>query len=176
VYPGSSVGWVRLGIREWVDDAANFYLNGQEVAHFVGNSYNDFASGAGPNFSPTAPFDRAAAEGFALIKPGTNVFAAELHQASADTSFASPGFPTSRPDMLFAAALEAFIQYGRRVPPIDYAREGNELVLTWVDGDSELQAADAITGPWQTIVTPGQVYREAVIGTSRFFRLREREQ
>jgi hypothetical protein len=176
VVPPDRVGFARLHLRHWLDDGATFYLNGEEVL-FVntprGASYNDFINAArDPNMSPAGASDSVPFEGELLLKPGTNVLAAQLHQCMEENTSPSlpPGTPPARPDILFAAALEGWIQ--PELPKIRFQREGNEIVMSWTQSDVLLESAAQISGPWETVLENGDSYRERTTGPSRFYRLR----
>lgn len=57
---------------------------------------------------------------------------------------------------------------------LSYAKEGNELVLTWTaptSGTTNLQAAGVPEGPYTNVTTTGNTHRVALEGTQRYFRL-----
>ena len=55
------------------------------------------------------------------------------------------------------------------VPPVQIAREGTNVVLTWPAGN--LQQADALTGPWNTVAGATSPWTNAPVGTVKFFRV-----
>lgn len=57
---------------------------------------------------------------------------------------------------------------------LTYAKEGNELVLSWTapaNGTTKLQAATEVDGTYTDVTTTGNTHRVPIEGTKRFFRL-----
>jgi hypothetical protein len=179
VMPSSIPGPARLRVIGITDNAALFYLNGVPFGpSYVQNppplSYNDFA---GPGETAGQPNLTLNYSGYLeltnLLRPGTNILAAELHQ-SGEYYWSVTGAPLYRPDVAFAAGLEGWVDPGRQIGPLRWTREGSELVLSWSDADAEIQSADSVSGPWEPQPTKGNSYRHPLSGSSKFFRLRER--
>jgi hypothetical protein len=57
---------------------------------------------------------------------------------------------------------------------LTYAKEGNELVLTWTipaSGVTTLQSSELVDGEYTNVTTEGNTHRVALDGTERYFRL-----
>lgn len=127
-----------LEVRLRRDDGAVVHLNGTEV--FRSNlptgaiSFATFSSGA--TSSETEFFTGRLSP--ITLRPGTNVLAVEVHQASAESS-----------DLSFDLEL-----VGRPPSRLNWARFAEDLVLDWNPLSEELQRAGSPTGPWQTVPQP----------------------
>lgn len=147
----------RLRLRHVVDDGAIFYLNGQEVHRF----------GFGPNAE--VAFDSLAAshenqyEGFfeidvSALLEGENVFAAEGHQTTADSS-----------DFILGAELQAILS----APPssgvdaavsIERSESGATISFT-----GTLEASDSLTGPYSTVAGATSPHTVNLDGAEKFY-------
>jgi len=151
-------------VRLLADDGVILYLNGDEVFRLrmpAGpvdyNTLATFAQGDAQNIFE-GPYDLPAS---ALIA-GTNLFAAELHQATTTSS-----------DVSFTAQLILELpSFGFPAPLLAFARDAGGTLLIWNDS-SVLQESPTVTGPWSDI-SPAAASPYSVTGTStnRFFRLR----
>lgn len=146
----------RLTLHLKRDDGGIVYLNGEELFRSNMDSgvvgYDTLAPDAAPDdgetwFSTNVPH--------ALLAAGTNLLAAEIHQAR----------PTSS-DLSFDCRLR-----GELLPVIQDEWLGEDWVLYWQDPSYLLETAPAIGGPWDGLGTPGP-YPVPRSGPREFFRLR----
>lgn len=153
----------KLILRHVVDDGAVFYLNGVEISRF------GLAAGAALNFTTTfsdhenafvGPIDVPAAS----LVAGDNVLAVEVHQSSATSS-----------DLVFGAELRSILS---GAPPVtapkftSTTRSGNNVVIQWT-GTGTLESADTVIGPWSAVANAQSPYSGAIVGTSKFYRLKQ---
>lgn len=160
-FPRNDVTGVKLFLRHVIDDGAVFYLNGVEAHRF------GMASGA-LTAAATATDHENRYEGpigisTASLVPGDNVFAVEVHQASATSS-----------DVVFGAELTALVPNALLAGPIRITAtmfQGGNLTLSWRGGGA-LQSADAVTGPWTDVANAMSPFAVAIGGGVKFYRLR----
>ena len=95
----------------------------------------------------------------ALLQPGANVIAAEVHQSSSSSS-----------DIAWELEWQ-----GLPTPPsarVNLSLLGPDAVLYWTDAAYGLEEADAVTGPWRAAAPTNSPSASPALGT-RFFRLRK---
>lgn len=144
------------------DDGGVVYLNGSEVfrspslppapAPILFNTFaNQQGSAPGDNTVDTATLSAA------LLQPGTNWVAVEVHQYDPPSS-----------DVSFDFSLN-----GNTAPRVFQQPFGGDLLLNWNAPDYRLEQADDVTGPW--IVVPGFDVPATVTPSTprKFFRLRK---
>jgi hypothetical protein len=145
------------------DDGGVVYVNGNEVFRSPSMppapaviSFNTFANNQG-----SAPSDNTidtASLSPALLVPGTNVVAVEIHQFDAGSSDLSFDFSLTG----LAAAL----------PPRLAAMEfGDDLILHWNAAGFNLEQADEVSGPWSYVSDASPVTID-MTGSQKFFRLK----
>ena len=96
------------------------------------------------------------------MRAGDNVLAVEVHQTSPTSSDITMGVQLMVPGVP-PAELPAF----SRVSLV-----GTNLQIEWL-GSGQLQAADAVTGPWTNVMNAASPFRTESAGAARFYRLRE---
>ncbi len=89
-----------------------------------------------------------------LLRPGTNVIAAEVHQATFNSS-----------DIAWEMELQGFPG-----PLVNISHLGSDAVLYWNYPGASLEEADQVDGPWRPAATSSPI-AERVTG-NRFFRLK----
>lgn len=142
------------------DDGCILYLNEAEM--FRNNMPSgpvDYRTFATNTITPQSETLRFWTNSFAasLLRPGTNVIAVEVHQATATSS-----------DIAWEMELQ-----GVNPPPpvrVNIARLGGDAAVYWNDASFGLQEADQVDGPWRPAATSSPV-GEPITGT-RFFRLK----
>lgn len=149
------------------DHITTFYVRG----HF-NYPKGSIADGAAFDFSTffsdhenayTGPLDISSAS----LVQGDNVFAVEVHQASSGSS-----------DLVFGAELKAIITGA--APPVTTAPQFTKstrnadgtLTFEWTGGGT-LQAAPAITGPWQDVTGATSPYKVTPTGPMLFGRIKK---
>jgi hypothetical protein len=146
---------LELGIQR--DDGALVWLNGVEVFRTnLPDGPVDYQTYTGTTtssetdfFTTEIPADR--------LRPGRNVLAVEIHQASARSS-----------DISFDLWLTA-----RRLPRLRWLTLDGQLLLYWDDPAFGLEQAPAVTGPWTALPDARSPF-PVEPGAPRFFRLRRR--
>ncbi|HTD65655.1 MAG TPA: hypothetical protein VK846_03880, partial [Candidatus Limnocylindria bacterium] len=152
------------GLSLWMrrDDGGVVYLNGTEV--FRSSSmpppptpilFNTFANNQGS--APTDNTVDTATLSAALLVPGTNVIAVEIHQ-----------FDLGSSDISFNFSLT-----GNSAPPIIVQPFGNDLLINWNAVGYLLEQADDVTGPWTLVPSlevPATINPNAA---RKFYRLRK---
>jgi hypothetical protein len=165
-FPGPVAG-ARLHLRTLVDDGAIFYLNGAEVLRLrmpvapapIGYSTLATVTQDDPQNIYEGPF----ALPVAALRPGRNVFAAEVHQAG-DTSS----------DLSFVAQLIGEVpRLESTALALAITRTPSGFHLTWDDATAILEEAPSVTGPWMPVSPlPASPHAIAPVETQRYFRLR----
>ncbi|MFM1769345.1 MAG: hypothetical protein RJA22_1874 [Verrucomicrobiota bacterium] len=144
-----------LGVQR--DDGAVAYLNNQEVYRGnvpAGATYATYTTTT--TTSETTYFATNLSP--ATLVTGTNIMAVEVHQSDAASS-----------DMSFNLL---FVGLGNPPPPSLLAAQfASDLVLYWGDSSFQLQTANSLAGPWQTV--PGAVSPFSTVPNApqRFYRL-----
>jgi len=150
-----------LQFRHQRDDGCIVYLNGREM--FRNNmapgpvTANTFASGTAGSSADALQFRTNVLSATNLII-GTNIIAAEVHQATATSS-----------DIGWEMELQGSPESG--APRVHIVLLGADAVLYWNGPGYILEEADIVTGPWQPAADSSPSASPAT-GT-RFFRLRK---
>lgn len=153
---------VPLRLVHVVDDGAVFYLNGLEL-HRIGMTNPITASTLAARTVGDATLEGPFEVGPVTLLAGTNVLAAEVHQAN----------PTSS-DLVFGAALEALLRPSQvPVLPVrlDIRRHGDQVVLDWAAPGFYLETAPAVKGPWTRVPEAQPPWAVEPTEPMRFYRL-----
>jgi hypothetical protein len=145
-------------LRIWLlrDDGGVVYLNGTEVFRSPNVpagpiAYNTFTvSPNGENTIDNATYSTS------VLRPGTNVAAVEIHQATLDSS-----------DVSFDFSLSGDIT---SAPRLNWSQLGADLALFWNDPSYALWEAPSVTGPWSIAATASP--RVVTPNGTRFYQLR----
>ncbi|MEW6160966.1 MAG: hypothetical protein AB1813_26350, partial [Verrucomicrobiota bacterium] len=143
------------------DDGGIVYINEREV--FRSNmpegtiSFADYAFAAIPGSDETRYFSTNVSA--RLLKPGLNLCAVEIHNASNTSS-----------DVSFD--LELVAHKPAPLPKLRTARFGDALVLYWRDAGMILEQAAHVTGPWTSVDAGNPMTIQLTSPGSHFFRLR----
>jgi hypothetical protein len=150
-----------LVIRLLYDDGGVVYINTQEVWRVnlpqppAVIAFSTYTGGSTP--SETTYFSNVVSA--AVLKPGINVCAAEIHQANNTSS-----------DLSFDLAL---IGVSPPPPPTLFLRQlGGDHLLLWSDPAFVLEQTDTLPGGWSPIFGASSPYILNLDGPHRFFRLR----
>jgi hypothetical protein len=164
-FPGTTSG-ARLYLRALVDDGAVFYLNGHEVLRLrvpaapaaIGYATLATATQDDAQNLYEGPFSLPVA----ALRPGRNVLAVEVHQASASSS-----------DISFAAQLTGEVPWLINTAPVLLLTPVPAgFDLTWDQPDATLEEAPAVTGPWTPVSPPAASPFSIPFGAAeRYFRL-----
>jgi hypothetical protein len=144
------------------DDGCIAYLNGSQI--FTNNmpappwTANTFASTTVTPQSETARFWTNVLPA-ALLYPGTNWIAVEVHQATATSS-----------DIAWECEIQGILPAS--LPRMNLVRFGGDAVIYWGDTTFGLEEADVVTGPWRPASTTNSPSASPVSG-DKFFRLRK---
>lgn len=161
-FPGTNTAQAKLSLSHEIDDGAVFYLNGVEV--------NRFGIAAGPVTYTTLAASHEAGPALggpvdisvASLVPGTNVWAAEVHQTSIGSS-----------DIVYGAELTATTyDLPSARGGMTISRNGTNVTVSWT-GTGTLQSATNVVGTYLDI--PGATSPQTLQTTNqaRFFRLKE---
>jgi hypothetical protein len=148
---------VKLKLRHVVDDAALFYLNGEEIHRFgiaQGVIVDYLTDAAGHENAYEGPYDIPLDN----LREGDNVLAAEVHQAGASSS-----------DMVFGGELIATVPFVRTVLTI--SRDGPSVSISWTPTGGTLQSAPSPDGPWSPVTGATNPFATAATGTAAFYRV-----
>ena len=152
-----------------INDAAIFYLNGQEI----------FRQGLPPgrplDFGPYPGPDHGTIAGSTtLVLPnlvaGTNVLAAQVHQSDREVYADLP-----RQDFVFAADLSGVLITTNIPPLLSIIPQGDEMLLTWTEDGYALESTDALSNAWTRLTSStssNQTASVTVTNSQRFYRLR----
>ncbi|MDG2123972.1 MAG: polymer-forming cytoskeletal protein [Verrucomicrobiales bacterium] len=144
---------LNFGVRR--DDGAAVYLNGTEVYrddHVPDDATHDtYATGQPSSETAFEPFTAPAA----LLRPGPNVIAVEVHQRNATSS-----------DISFDLELVA-----APLPKLNWNTFGTDHVLHWSHPDAVLEHTSTLSGPWLPL-SPTSPVEVQTIRPKEFFRLR----
>jgi len=151
----------RFRMRYMVDDGAVFYVNGREVHRIAITNSPVYWTNTASRTVTDAAYEGPHLITYGFLVYGTNVFAAEVHQANSTSS-----------DMIFGATIEAL------VPPSTLAQARPTLLhqglsLTWSNSSFALESAPSMTGAWSRAVTQTNPYPITPSGSQRFYRLRQ---
>ena len=148
-------------IRLLYDDGAVVYVNTQEVwrvnlpAPPAVISFSTYTGGSTP--SETTYYSNVVSA--AVLAPGINLCAVEIHQANNTSS-----------DLGFDLAL---IGVSPPAPPTLYLRQlGGDHLLLWSDPSFILEHTDALPGNWSPVSGATSPHVIDFSGAARFFRLR----
>lgn len=126
----------RLQLNTVVDDGAIYWINGKPLLRLRVatdpadyNTTGDGAPSEAPH--PVESFDVPATD----LQYGDNVLAIEVHQSGTTSS-----------DVLIGAEMIATVS--ACVPPLNVARSGDNIIVTWPDPSFRLEKASSVTGPW----------------------------
>jgi len=161
----STVTGALTRLRATVDDGVVFWLNGTELFR-LGITDNPvvFTTRAARAVGIAAwegPFDLAAPS----LVAGTNLLAAEVHQADATS-----------PDVVFGATFEALVlpsQLPATNAVLAIALQTNTMVLTWTEPGMTLESATNLLGPWTPHSAMNSPAFMAATNVWRFFRLKQ---
>lgn len=156
---GRTSGKVIFTLREAIDDGAVYYLNGQELRRVN--------MPTGPVLAQTFASTTREANCLPLeitatnLLEGTNVFAAEVHQAAFDF------------DVVFALEIAAAVQlsYPQAVSLSIARTPFGELSISWPGRAGILESAPELEGPWTNFTTNSPALVQPLDGRT-FFRLR----
>jgi len=159
-----------------VDDSAVFYLNGVELARV--NMPTNFVT----PFTPALTWVDALCGAITNVpiynlRPGTNVLAAEVHQASGDRNF----------DVYYGVKIRAVFHETLNLPILTLTRTDSaglptntvsttQVELRWDAPHSpgwHLYMATNVTGPWTPVATDSPFRTSVAVGAARFFTLRQ---
>jgi len=164
-FPGLTTN-ARLHLRALVDDGAVFYLNGHEVLRLrvpaapaaIGYATLATATQDDAQNLYEGPFSLPVA----ALRPGRNVLAVEVHQASATSS-----------DVSFAAQLTGEVPWLINTAPVLLLTPVSAgFDLSWEQPDATLEEAPAVTGPWTPVSPPATSPFSIPFGAAeRYFRL-----
>lgn len=137
-----TIAGTKLKMRHVVDDGAIVYLSGKEIHRFgvaADAAVDSTTSFASHENIYEGPYDVP----LALLLPGENVVAVEVHQNGGSSS-----------DMVFGLEMVATVtDCGGSVEPpakpavLSVSRSGANLTISWTEGGT-LQSADSVTGTW----------------------------
>jgi hypothetical protein len=163
------VGWLppvaSLSLRQIIDDGVVFYLNGAELSRTrLPTDPVLFSTLAENQTTDPAPWEGPFSLPAAVLRSGTNVLAAEVHQSSATSS-----------DVVFGAEL-TLVAGSLALPPEEprlyLERLSPGLVrFRWTGGPAELEQAPTVTGPWMRAPNQANPQTQAPVSNA-FFRLR----
>jgi hypothetical protein len=149
-----------LNIQALVDDAAVFYLNGEELLRLGlpegPVSYSTLANRTIPN-----PLPEILELGSGKLVQGENVLAVEVHQ-----------------DSLFSADLTLGVTVSALVPSVTVTTAprltaglaGGNITISWTPAVGRLQSALEVAGPWED-VPPANPHTEPATGARKFYRV-----
>jgi hypothetical protein len=152
-----------------INDAAIFYLNGQEIFR------QGLPPGRAIDFGPYPGPDHGTIAGsVTLVLPnliaGTNVLAAQVHQSDREVYADLP-----RQDFVFAADLSGVLITTNIPPLLSVTPQGGELLLTWTEDGYALESTDALSNAWTRLTSStssNQTASVTVTNSQRFYRLR----
>lgn len=153
---------VPLRLVHVIDDGAVFYFNGQEI-HRIGMTNPVTASTLAARTVGDATLEGPFELGPVTVLAGTNVLAAEVHQAS----------PTSS-DLVFGAALEALLRPSQVPVPtvtLGIRRQADQVVLEWTAAGFYLDTAPTVQGPWTRVPEARPPWTVRATNLMQFFRL-----
>lgn len=147
-----------------VDDGVIFYLDGRE-AHRNGITNTPvYATNLAARTVSDAVYEGPYFISANFMLFGTNVLAAEVHQANSTSS-----------DMIFGASLEALVLpsalAGAR--PMLMHQRWPQPLLTWSNSSFALESAASLTGVWSRVNPQINPYPVTAAGMQRFYRLRQ---
>ena len=153
-----------LRLRYLVDDGAVFYVNARET-HRIGISNNPvFWTNVASRTVPDAVYEGPILFNVNYLTPGTNVFAAEVHQVNSTST-----------DMILGASLEALVLPSALADarPMLLYRRLPQLSLAWTNSSFALEWAASLSGSWSRAVPQANPYTLGPSNALRFYRLRQ---
>lgn len=150
--------FAELEVRVRRDDGAVVHVNGAEVyrSNLPDGAISATTLAVSASTSETAYFSQRFPA--AVLKPGENLIAVEVHQATVTSG-----------DMSFDLELAAFPKL-----PLAWERFGSDTILYWSNAAGRLEAADSPNGPWRPgPESPGTALKLEA-GNPTFYRLTHR--
>jgi hypothetical protein len=147
-----------------VDDGAVFYVNGVEIYRTTNMPSGSINYSTQATRVDTSLCNSVVFSNLTHFVKGTNILAAEVHQAQE----LNPLFA----DVAFEARLTFTFDRTPSIPELVVTSSDTEIVITWEGSGWSLETAGSISGPWTRLFAPNNRYFDSFPPTGpRFFRL-----